>query len=61
MPPVDTFSLLAVLLFMEIMQTDDPDEIYYGAELTALDTATVEADWLDHVCFFPIVWPSYNY
>jgi hypothetical protein len=41
---------------MEIMQTDDPDKIYYGSELTAPDTATVEADWLRELLMdLPIV------
>jgi hypothetical protein len=31
MPQADTFSLLEVLLFQEIIQTDHIDEIYYGS------------------------------
>jgi hypothetical protein len=31
---------------MEVMQADHLDEVNHGAKLTALDTATVEAEWL---------------
>jgi hypothetical protein len=31
---------------MEVMQTDNLNKVYHEAELTVLDTATVEADWL---------------
>jgi hypothetical protein len=38
------------------MQTDNLNKVYHRAELTTLDTATVEADWLRELLMnLPIV------
>ena len=31
---------------MEVLQANHIDEVNYGSKITALDTATVEAEWL---------------
>jgi hypothetical protein len=56
MSRVDMFSLLADCCFMEVIQTDNLNEVYMEVELAALDTATMEADWLRELLMdLPIV------